>query len=286
MAHIRATIAEQTGHNQQSYLRSAILGSRLEAAMNVFDRVIHVDQAAGMDESASLLPPLPPLTPLPPPVTPDQLKAAILSLLRDGPSRNLFTSLSNSVWDGWASWRVIAWRLPVQIISSPYAYPEEAAKPEVYWNVESFLVEMAEAGWLEKQLHCPLAGSTDHTVRTLQEWQFRIPGYNGYCYWEPSRPIGVSLAAMGIWLRDPAYRDNPDSDDPDSDDFLSYDCSSGVSQENWEQIVSPADARSLKARFLDGIVPQYILAQIERRWLGKRGRAEGVKGRNGRPNLR
>lgn len=192
-------------------------------------------------------------------ITPYALAKALLAVLRPNAARPMFTSLTNPVWDGWATWRALAWRLPPSIATAPYSEPDDPRGVAAYWYAEDVLAEMAEQAILEKRLFHPFAHSTDQEAQGFQEWQFRIPGFGGYCYWEPASSFLIDAGGPweGAW----------------------------VTQENWREKLAPRDARMMTEAFGDGPLPPYALAQIERRWIGKMIRPVG-RGRRGCPNLR
>ncbi len=166
------------------------------------------------------------------------VKAAILTVLRRAASHG-FVGLARPVWDGWASPPSIQWRLAPGLAECQFAQAEPGdLDHEAGCYVAEMCLELAAQGELEKRLHRPLKHNEDPDVAGRQEWQFRLPGFGGFCHWGPSRPEALS---------------------PDSD---------------WQSLVNKRHlALLLDVLESPSDVPPYVLARIEQYRLQKTGRA-------------
>lgn len=179
----------------------------------------------------------------PGPVRRGSLHRAILDVFhaaaRDAAGTNM-VGLSRPVWTGWMSAQSVLWRLPVELAERRFAHAPSGSRDfEAGCFVGEMCLELAEARELERRLTCPLKHNPDPEVAARQDWEFRLPGFNGCCYWEPSRPVVLTPESDWMDLVNERHR------------VLLLDNLGG----------DPAD------------IPQYVLARIERYRLQNTGRA-------------
>jgi hypothetical protein len=169
-------------------------------------------------------------------VTAPQIWAAAYELLSTAAETCSFVSMQYPVWDGWASARMVATRLPWQLMQARYAKAEEDTDCEGYYHVETVLMAAATLGRLEKRCYRPFAPDPVDEVRNdVEEWQFRLPGDNGHCFWCPDQPLGAP---------------------PDADDYDSHLARAMRSR----QIVDLSE----RLRRMDSEIPPYAIARTER----------------------
>lgn len=158
---------------------------------------------------------------------------AIIDLLQSAPRRNLFTSRTYPVWSGWATARMLGWHMAPECADAPFEFadPEERFR-DVSHHLDEIMLDMADRRTLEKRICHPWRRNPSPDMASYQEWEFRLPGDAGCCYWEPG--AAATLCA----------------------------------EDDWADMVNVRH----RAILLDALnatgsqVPPYVLARIERRW--------------------
>jgi len=139
-------------------------------------------------------------------VTPPELYDAILDVLHSAARLQHFTSLTLPCWDGWATARMIAWRIDHAVSEARFSLTEPGEDDsEAWYYVPATLGAAARAGELETRIIRPLRFSEDKDVAAIQCPAYRLPGDVGYCRWHPEQPEG---AIPGEPYDDPALMDS------------------------------------------------------------------------------
>lgn len=114
------------------------------------------------------------------------LETAILGMLSHAAERNTFTSLNCPAWDGWVSARWIRWRLPLEIRNGIFeGWSDQPRDREAYYAVESVMLALSHQRKLERRRVTVIQSNRTEDEQEITEWQFRLPGDCGCCFWDP-----------------------------------------------------------------------------------------------------
>ena len=117
------------------------------------------------------------------------VESAIIELLDNAQALGLFTSTATPTWSGWITATSVAWHLPERFTSLAYQEADhDDDEDSVFAHIGTVMQGLADRGHLERRTcliypHCP---SPD--IASLQDIQYRRPGFCGYCYWDSRTP--------------------------------------------------------------------------------------------------
>lgn len=130
-------------------------------------------------------------------VTVHALEVAIITLLTAAPARGFFTSKFSPIWDGWVTWPQVAFRLEKKFTDYPFKLADEESCDREAWNyVEQTLSGLALKRELERKLVYPHRHNANRRLEEKSYWAYKLPGVQGYCYWEPAKPCTVDITNL------------------------------------------------------------------------------------------